>query len=77
VLGWFLASLGFAFYANKFGSSGTTYSSLGAVIILLTRMNVIGRFILIGGAINAEIALAVPAGKEPGETTAVGSLTRV
>jgi hypothetical protein len=40
-------------------------------------MNVIGRFILIGGAINAEIALAVPAGKEPGETTAVGSLTRV
>jgi membrane protein len=67
VLGWFLASLGFAFYANNFGSSDATYSSIGAVIILLTWMNVIGLFILIGGEINAEIALAATAGKEPGE----------
>lgn len=61
MLGWFLASLGFAFYANNFGSSDATYSSIGigAVIILLTWMHVRGLFILIGGEINAEIALTV------------------
>jgi uncharacterized BrkB/YihY/UPF0761 family membrane protein len=58
---------GLCVLANNFGSSDATYSSIGAVIILLTWMNVIGRFILIGGEINAQIALAAPAGKEPGE----------
>jgi membrane protein len=67
VLGWLLASLGFAFYANRFGSYNATYGSIGAVIVLLTWMYVTGLFILIGGEINAEIEHAAPSGKEPGD----------
>ena len=67
VLGWLLASLGFAFYVNRFGSYNATYGSIGAVIVLLTWMYVTGLFILIGGEINAEIEHAATGGKEPGE----------
>ena len=67
VLGWLLASLGFAFYVNRFGSYNATYGSIGAVIVLLTWMYVTGLFILIGGEINAEIEHASASGKDPGE----------
>jgi membrane protein len=66
VLGWLLASLGFAFYVNNFGSYNATYGSVGAVIVLLTWMYVTGLIILIGGEINAEIEHAAPTGKDPG-----------
>ena len=67
VIGWLLASLGFAFYVNRFGSYNATYGSIGAVIVLLTWMYVTGLFVLIGGEINAEIEHAMPSGKDPGE----------
>jgi len=67
VVGWLLASLGFSFYVNNFGSYNATYGSIGAVIVLLTWMYVSGLFILIGGEINAEIEHAATDGKAPGE----------
>jgi membrane protein len=67
VLGWLLASLGFAFYVNHFGSYNATYGSIGAVIVLLTWMYVSGLLLLVGGEINAEIEHAAPSGKDSGE----------
>jgi membrane protein len=67
VLGWIVASLGFAFYVNNFGSYNKTYGSIGAVIVLLTWMYVTGFIILVGGEINAEIEHAAQGGKAPGE----------
>jgi membrane protein len=67
VIGWLLASPGFSFYVNRFGSYNATYGSIGAVIVLLTWMYVSGLFILIGVEINAEIEHAAQDGKAPGE----------
>jgi membrane protein len=67
VIGWLLASLGFSFYVNNFGSYNATYGSIGAVIVLLTWMYVSGFFILVGGEINAEIEHVAVSGKDPGE----------
>ena len=67
VCGWLLASLGFSYYVNHFGSYNATYGSIGAVIVLLTWMYVSGLFVLVGGEINAEIEHALASGKDPGE----------
>lgn len=69
VVGWILASLGFSYYVNNFGSYNTTYGSIGAVIVLLTWLYVTGFFILMGGEINSELEHAAPKGKNPGERT--------
>jgi membrane protein len=69
VILWIIASLGFSFYVNNFGSYNKTYGSIGAVIVLLTWMYISGLIILIGGEINAEIEHAAPGGKAPGQKT--------
>ena len=68
--GWIIASLGFSYYVNNFGSYNATYGSIGAVIVLLTWMYVTGFVILVGGELNSEIEHAAPSGKNPGERTA-------
>jgi membrane protein len=70
ILGWLVASLKFSYYVNHFWSYNATYGSIGAVIVLLTWMNVSGFFVLVGGEINAEIEHASSGGKDPGEKAA-------
>ena len=50
---WIVASIGFAFYANNFGSYGATYGSLAGVVVLLLWMYITAYVVLFGGEINA------------------------
>ena len=67
VIIWILASSGFSYYVNNFGSYNATYGSIGAIIVLLTWMYVSGFVILVGGEINSVIEHANAGGKAPGE----------
>jgi membrane protein len=62
-----VASLGFSFYVNNFGSYNKTYGSIGTVIVFLTWLYIVGFVILIGGEINAVVEHSSPEGKDPGE----------
>lgn len=62
---WLLASFGFKAYLHFFNSYGTTYGSLGAVIVLMLWLYLTGAAILIGSEINSEIENA--AAKQPSE----------
>jgi membrane protein len=53
-----LASLGFSMYLNFSNTYNATYGSLGAVIILLLWLYIMGLAVTIGAEINSEIALA-------------------
>lgn len=55
VLLWLAASLGFRLYLHYFNTYGTSYGSLGAVMILLVWLYVSGFAFLVGGEIDAEI----------------------
>lgn len=50
-----VATLGFAFYVNNFGSYNVTYGSLGGIIVFLVWLFLISIIILIGAEINATI----------------------
>jgi membrane protein len=77
VLLWVLASAGFSFYVNNFGTYDKTYGSIGVVIILLLYLYISSLTILFGAELNATLARmkeeisgkqiidAEPAGEKP------------
>jgi membrane protein len=55
---WLASSVGFRVYIHFFNTYGVLYGSLGAVMILLAWLYLVGLAFLIGGEINAEIERA-------------------
>ena len=52
---WLVASIGFAIYAQNFGSYNKTYGVLGAIVVLMVWLFISAYVVLIGGEINAEM----------------------
>lgn len=53
---WALVSLGFSFYLTNFGAYNKIYGSIGAVIALLMWLYLSAFSVLLGAALNAELA---------------------
>lgn len=62
-----MASVAFAWYAKNFGHYSATYGSIGAVIILMLWLYIVGLTILGGSEVNALIEHHSAEGKEKGE----------
>ena len=58
VIGWLLASTGFSIYLQNFGNYNEVYGSIGAVIVMLMWLFISAYLVLLGGALNAELARA-------------------
>ncbi len=52
---WLVASIGFAIYAQNFGSYNKTYGVLGAVVVLMLWLFITAYVVLIGGELNSEM----------------------
>jgi membrane protein len=62
-----VASLAFTVYIQNFGDYDATYGSIGAVIILMLWLYIVGLVILVGSEINALVEHYNPEGKVKGE----------
>lgn len=60
-------SLGFKLYVENFGNYNATYGSIGAVIVLMLWLNIMGLIVLLGSEVNALIEHYSPLGKVKGE----------
>ncbi len=58
VVCWLAASTGFSVYLQNFGNYNEVYGSLGAVIVMLLWLFISAYLVLLGGALNAELARA-------------------
>lgn len=58
VIGWVAASTGFSVYLQNFGNYNEIYGSIGAVIVMLMWLFISAYLVLLGGALNAELARA-------------------
>ncbi|MEM6374151.1 MAG: YihY/virulence factor BrkB family protein [Pseudomonadota bacterium] len=56
--GWITASVGFSIYLRNFGVYNEVYGSIGAVIAMLMWLFISAYLVLLGGALNAELARA-------------------
>lgn len=57
-VGWVCASVGFSIYLRNFGTYNEVYGSIGAVIVMLMWLFISAYLVLLGGALNAELARA-------------------
>lgn len=57
-VGWVGASMGFSAYLQNFGTYNEVYGSIGAVIVMLMWLFITAYLVLLGGALNAELARA-------------------
>jgi membrane protein len=61
------ASLAFKAYVDHFGNYNATYGGIGAVIVLMLWLNILGLVALLGSEVNALLEHYSPEGKEKGE----------
>jgi len=54
-LAWLVMSAGFSFYVQNFARYGSTYGSLGSVIVFLTWLYLTAYIVLLAGELNAEL----------------------
>lgn len=52
VIGWIVLTLGFSFYINHFGRYSLIYGSLGAIIVLMLWLYLVGILLVLGGELN-------------------------
>ncbi len=71
---WLAASVGFSFYTDHFGNYNAMYGSLGAVIVLLTWFYITGLILVLGGQVNALLALLDREDAALAPSTALGDL---
>jgi membrane protein len=57
-IGWVGASVGFSIYLQNFGTYNEVYGSIGAVIAMLMWLFISAYLVLLGAALNAELARA-------------------
>lgn len=57
-VGWVAASVGFSVYLRNFGTYNEVYGAIGAVIVMLMWLFIGAYLLLLGGALNAELARA-------------------
>ncbi len=67
-----LASIGFAYYAEKFGGYNKTYGSLAGVIVLLLWLYIVSYAVLLGVELNAEVELQTTADSTQGHAKPMG-----
>ncbi|MEO9574137.1 MAG: YihY/virulence factor BrkB family protein [Tateyamaria sp.] len=53
---WVAASVGFSIYLRNFGTYNEVYGSIGAVIVMLMWLFISAYLVLLGGALNAQLA---------------------
>ena len=68
-VGWVAASTGFSIYLRNFGTYNEVYGSIGAVIVMLMWLFISAYLVLLGGALNAQLARNAASPEPPATST--------